>query len=439
MIDYCDNGHKRVKGNSTLWAYNELARAQYLKLNYDGYIIGIEKHRRKHIGLKKGQLDEKRFSKLSETTGFIQKQHRVQNELFLKHRHDNKAMLVTHIIGFFDGTENLCNIYENHKEFKANYSNAYEIGFGSFLNGAFRQDLTQKIKAAQQAGDPYTHLFVMSMGWSNDQHESIWRYNRIIESVETTARNDKDFDGEFKPLVIGLTWPSVWLSKLGELGRKIGHFSSLMNKANDADEIGYTVGNMLINFTIPSVLSEVDPDREMAVIAVGHSFGARVISRAIFSRNHLAEAYRRNEPVVDLFIGLQSAFSLNRFLDKGTEGAPYLLHGEMPMAFVMTTSQHDGANGFANLFNVPFAGGVSAKTYSDNYPEKIVSCQWQKGAEQKLPELGADNNILIVNASSIINDYQNGGNCDRLSGHNDVLDDDIGRLLWLSILAYVNK
>lgn len=73
--------------------------------------------------------------------------------------------------------------------------------------------------------------------------------------------------------------------------------------------------------------------QKYSFILIGHSFGARVITRAIFSNGLIdppkvnkesSETHQKNTCDVDLVIGLQGAFSINRFIPgEGEEGSPY--------------------------------------------------------------------------------------------------------------------
>lgn len=48
-------------------------------------------------------------------------------------------------------------------------------------------DLATQLQQAQAQGKPLTHVMVMSMGWNNDQAESLYRFNTIIKNVQQEA------------------------------------------------------------------------------------------------------------------------------------------------------------------------------------------------------------------------------------------------------------
>ena len=123
-------------------------------------------------------------------------------------------------------------------------------------------------------------------------------------------------------------------------------FIGYPNKADDADEIGYTIMNLLLNEVIADIKSAPDYSG-VPVVVFGHSFGGRLTSRAVYSAKHLREERRPAKPTVDVYVGLQPAFSVSRFIKaRGREGAPYL-HGECarrscrPDEFVSRHGQSD--------------------------------------------------------------------------------------------------
>jgi hypothetical protein len=73
--------------------------------------------------------------------------------------------------------------------------------------------------------------------------------------------------------------------------------------------------------------------KKYSFILIGHSFGARVITRAIFSNGLInppkvnkesPETHQKNMYDIDLVFGLQGAFSINRFIPgEGEERSPY--------------------------------------------------------------------------------------------------------------------
>lgn len=92
---------------------------------------------------------------------------------------------------------------------------------------------------------------------------------------------------------------------------------------------------------------EYKKDFSPGIVAIGHSMGARLLSQAIFSKEYIKPELRNSssESHVDLFIGLQGAFSAKRFVkEEGWEGSPYAAFNEYPTVFTLTTSRYDLAN-----------------------------------------------------------------------------------------------
>ncbi|BBU30268.1 hypothetical protein BTHE68_40020 [Burkholderia sp. THE68] len=206
--------------------------------------------------------------------------------------------------------------------------------------------------------DGYTHLLVVVMGWNTSQDEAIRNFNDIVGNIVEAAyppdislsderKKDIRRPGKplpFRPLVIGVTWPSFWSNRLS-------NFLSYKNKAGDADELGLSWLNVLLNRTLPCVLkSTARPDGQIQLrtVLIGHSFGARAATRALFSSPMLETGTTSLGPPkspIDLAIGLQGAVSINRFVPtRSDEGAPYRDFSRMvDTTVVLTASEHDAA------------------------------------------------------------------------------------------------
>jgi hypothetical protein len=182
----------------------------------------------------------------------------------------------------------------------------------------------------------YTHIIVMSTGWNTPLWESDVNYadwqkviGREMRLLHPTT--------PFRPLFIGLTWPSFWKSRWKWTGPR-----SFLNKAHDADEIGLTWANLLVNKVLPDVVAGLD--QKPRLIAIGHSFGARLLSRAVNSGMAISQFVSGKEGRFSLFIGLQAAFSVNRFTGQGGEGSPYSKTFTNRVArYAFVSSEHDKA------------------------------------------------------------------------------------------------
>lgn len=62
------------------------------------------------------------------------------------------------------------------------------------------------------------------------------------------------------------------------------------------------------------VRKNIKKDFSPGIVAIGHSMGARLLSQAIFSKEYIKPELRNSssESHVDLFIGLQGAFSAKK-------------------------------------------------------------------------------------------------------------------------------
>ena len=124
----------------------------------------------------------------------------------------------------------------------------YETRGWEALKNKLKVALRNEIDKAIADQRPYTHLIIASMGWNNDQVESIQHYNALIGNLIASAH--RAGDNRFRPLLHGLTWPSVWgdaLPKPFWVIQYLFHFISYFDKANDADAIGMTFANWLVN------------------------------------------------------------------------------------------------------------------------------------------------------------------------------------------------
>ena len=243
-----------------------------------------------------------------------------------------KAMVVTHIIAYAPDraaasqprmvTRFLYNVYPNAgaKEFGADPgAESYEERGWRALEGELLTAVRGELQAASTRGAPYTHLLIGSMGWDNDQVECLRRFNAIVDHALAAARRAGS-GAAFNPLLVGITWPSVWgWPSWFDIGAALYKLFGYANKADDADEIGFGLGNWVVN-RLGAEAKLAQPTLKLVVF--GHSFGARLTSRAVFSRAFLKQP--PGDSPVDLYLGLQGAFSVRRFIkNEGNEGWPY--------------------------------------------------------------------------------------------------------------------
>lgn len=403
--------------------YQELGRAQHFNLVVPGYVLAIEKRSmyKEDKTLLEGIISadrpyEPRF--IEPTHG--DQESKTKDRVFKRATSDliSKVMLVTHITKSvrYEGqnyTQYLYNAYEQDLDGQYGFAESFAKVDLMFA------DMALQLKQAKEKGEPFTHVIVMSMGWNNDQVESLYRYNTIIKNVQQEALAHQQ---AFRPLVICFTWPSVWGGVTDSvIFRTAKHLASYVNKTDDADENGYTWGNWVVNKKIPDALAAAGVlNAKPKVVLIGHSFGARFLGRALFSAPYINAEYAAQN-TVDVFLGLQGAFSLRRFVpDAGIEGSPYAGFKSLPGKIVLTSSEHDSSN-FAALWAAN-AGGPQGLRFARKTPAVFNVVDWSVSGNAL--SVTADK-ITLVDASSIVKRES-----DKIDAHNDILDAEMAKLIW---------
>ena len=400
----------KISNEQTDRPFNSLGRSVQLDLLHEGYVIGIEKRSWEEIGNPSGKY-EGRFIPLPAISDTDSR----QNTKFKAVTNDTKGMVITHIASFFEGRQFLYNAYSKFGEEQIKY----ERGFRGLDD--FKDDLLKRLIEARQNNFPYTHLFILVMGWNNDQHKSIWRYNQLLNHLKEVAEMKET---SFRPLAITFTWPSVWKAISDSWMEKkfMGHAGSYFNKANDADEIGFTIANWILNKQLNEIKLEYGKENFPFVTGVGHSFGARLIATAMDSPQHLADPPLFDTPIVDLFIGLQGAFSINRFISgKGIEGSLYENFRDWRTRIILTSSTHDSATPIARYTSgASHVGGKFGLALAIEHPDIFDVKKWNPNS---VPRFNADK-VAVLDCESIISGDQ---------AHNDVFDIEMAKLIWSCI------
>lgn len=393
--------------------YNAIGRYELGHLKVEGIILGFEKMNN----------DQNDFTKLSFNQHFTG--HRAnnmdvadsRNENFLNVTNDPKKMTLTHIVQFGDTTEYIYNSYSDG--YQGNFD--YAKGIGELLN--LEEYLVEKFNKASQEGTPYSHILLLSMGWNNDQFQTISHYNSILNNLN--ALNDEDFN----PFVIGVTWPSTWFSRnKSGIVRTLGHGLSYFNKANDADELGYTYLNILVNRVLPNVRQRVDAHSKY--IAIGHSFGGRILSRAIYSENYLIAS--SEGPKLDAFIGLMPAYSVRRYTNEGHNAARYVNWESIETQNIIVSSYNDKANPYAFwTTHIGGGGGIDfAKRKSDIF-DVVVWNDENIQANRENIQLNEER-IVVIDASSVVFKHvDDNDNDNTITAHNDIDDVEMAEILNL--------
>lgn len=444
-----------------------------LSYRFPGFLIGVEQANRYLIGLP-------------DSANVTEKGKGVRGIAALLN--DRRRTFVSHILEFEDQDANsldkdkraapktemvktttLYNIYEvagPKDEEEAKHGNPFHRGFVELK--ALGNTLDKRLESANgkppekdsSAWPPepgaYTHILVYCMGWNTDQQESIRNYNSLMGYL-TKAAKQPDGKTGFRPLVIGLSWPSEW-SFLKPL--------SYVAKAGDADETGLVWGSYLLK----KVLKPLKLKYRLPLVLIGHSFGARVLTRAVASNPDWVVEEKGDEYVelkdftkkeIDLFIGLQGAFSANRFVATGAlisgwwEGSPYAGLLGKPTRFIFTWAKKDNANPIAAyVTGAHHVGGRFGHEFCLQHLDAFWPAvyagkrngakphDWPYVAEEQWynPENGwgdlpdsTNRKIFTMDVSGIVKEqpYGKGG-----GAHSDIYTPEMGRFLWDSIRKF---
>jgi len=469
-INFLKSEEDRLRTGGDLAKYHYLVREPYsVGLRHDGFIVGIEKSPKTIIGFGNSEaFDKTRFKPWGPYEGpsgtdeeRIWNDHleaRIQH--FRKVTNDPKSMFVSHILeyGLDEGQVrmNVSPLYLAYR--KSGFADQpdplpcppaepaaeeekkpieYRCGWKAL--DLLHDRIKRKLRDAAAKGNAYTHIIVSAMGWNNDQVESVRRYNALVGNIIAQARMDDTVAGNsFNPLVIGLTWPSVWGGdSFFNVLNKVLHITSYGVKANDADEIGYTIANYLVN----NILPRLGADHNFETVLIGHSFGARITSRAMFS-GHLLK--NPPSPGADganvLLLDLEGAYSVRRYkadhrlpffvrpFNKG-EGAPYLVYRDLGGKVVLTWSSKDRGNPASRYLtgakNVGARLGYELSLKIKDTFEHLVWIDDDEDLDDAVcNEYKDDERILMVDASSVV------------FNHNDILNRGMGRFIWQMISCF---
>lgn len=400
--------------------------AKYTITYSPSYLIGVEKANRKRIGGPKwGDCTGKDYCFNTRAQALSPELRDKIEERF----DDRKGHFVSHIVRYQQHGntsvtgDRLYSIYASDgTEQSAKCSSQGESGIQACFNSGWDALRHFKDEIAQRLKDEHiTHIIVMSTGWKTLQPESISNYNEWIGNILAAAREDGQ--SEFRPLFIGFSWASDW--------ERWPEGVDFVNKGHDADEVGLSWANVLIH----EVVLPLKHDTHVSVVLIGHSFGARLLSRAIHSGVILPKTPPVQDPV-DLFLGMQGAFSVNRFTaNKGKEGHPYGNFSQAAKKIILTSSQHDEAVTRAIHTGDTFVGSAHAYelTREPDYVGLFEHTAIDAQGRWTTPPSHDSSKVALVEASSMIatNKPGTGG-----KAHSDVFDKESGRFIWQAIREF---
>ncbi|MDZ7813615.1 MAG: alpha/beta hydrolase [Ideonella sp.] len=305
-------------------------------------------------------------------------------------------------------------------------------------------DSWRGVKAARErmasdlAHGRYTHVVMIAMGWNTVQTEAMQNFASITRNLQAAAPDKANF----RPYIIGFTWPSQWDNPF--LGSVLVRPSSLLNKANDADEFAAGWLSASIRYAVLPALAETAVrGQRPKLIAIGHSFGARALSHAICRGTVLkpGEGGLNDPPLaagaVDALISLQGAYSLNRLRASGAGPSSLAYAPGCPAAarLVFTASRHDSAaEGAAKIPGPLWAGSMKSwlrlqqdGSHLDDGSRMTLCTAQADGQLGQGCDLTPQTRMLYVNASELIK-YQSFGTGG--GAHSDIYRPETGRFLW---------
>ncbi|GAX59335.1 hypothetical protein SCALIN_C02_0014 [Candidatus Scalindua japonica] len=423
-------------------------------LKYPGFLVGIEKGHREDIDpnntynvveqLNRGVTSEKNYERVKDILG------------------DRKLTFISHIAQYRLKSSTTENPYQGipyieeefiHNAYEKDYDHTKVYSDSDVVLGKLKERLGE-IKNSER----YTHIFLYCMGWNTDQQECLRNYNSLLAlMIENYAGREP-----FRPLFVGISWPSLWKWKVFKY---TGIISSYFAKADDADEVGLVWANRVLR----DILVPLKREKEIPLIIVGHSLGSRALTRALFSAPLVptvlvdsSDDIKKSD--IDLVIGLEGAFSVRRFLKgKGLEGYPYEKFADYARKFVFTWSSHDTATEAPVIYGTRYIGSESGYNYTSKFDsfehfkinveeiDQASAVKGQRDKKKKKYKLDINYNrifkdvqdsmkwknsftdaskISIVDASELIyyHPYQKGGNA-----HNDIYTPGVADFIWSCI------
>ena len=212
-----------------------------------------------------------------------------------------------------------------------------------------------------------------------------------------------------------------------------------MSEGNDADEIGFTWVNYLLN----DVLNPIAAESDAQLVAIGHSFGTRIVLGAHYVRDILL----RSQPVADTpvtLIGMQAAFPAGRFISQEGKEHQYVRANKGDARVIITSSDSDKANSTICYYNflgwdigTGYVGGPcgleQVKKNPELYGKSITVLKTNKAGQPANPPILKQ--VSLYNASPFVGCELEGTSS---GSHSDVYDQEMGHFLG-EIIRSVNE
>jgi hypothetical protein len=310
-----------------------------------------------------------------------------------------------------------------------------EIGSPQVAFDRLKAAMTRDIESARNAGRPISHLVLLATGWNTFQDESAQNFADWAASLAAEG------PATFNPIFVAISWQSTWGKMEGANGSVLS-VMSFPNKSNDADEIGFTAANQLLN----RYLTPIAAEHGLSILGIGHSFGTRILAAAFHGRVMLKGLHGDVSRIPTItFVALQPAFSVNR-MTLGKKEAFYT--SALPVIpgtrSFFTASLKDKAtakgNAVIGMFGKkPYISSPqlllsfeskAAPTYLEPLELWKISCPTEGCSEsarlQLLPPVAACARVPLIDATAVVNEGATAS-----GAHSDVYDRAAAQLIFL--------
>lgn len=391
----------------------------------EGFLVGIEKAPKKILGESSYGADLETMQ-----DGYADVVGRLKNDskqFFISHVIEYPAQPISNAQGETSSkpaySRSLYNIYAELRNTKLRNKpdEASVLKDNWDVIKKLQDAVSDRIASAEAEHKPYTHLILLSMGWNTPQEEAVRNFRSIsLRLGETRVVAEKT---PFRPLYIGVTWPSDWG---GSAAKTLASYS---NKSHDADELGLS----WLSAIVKNVVAPYTGSGKLGTVVIGHSFGARTTSMAVCSDGAFGKKYTNNGKI-DLLIGLEGAYSFNRFTGGGKHeriAYPGIPPCERAGHIVLSTSKHDSA--VSKAIWAPMTG--EAKTYERVCQDESAFDCMKVSGDGKLvtAAYASDRHIHLLEASDLIkyNAYGSGS-----GAHSDIYRSETAVMLRQAICQF---
>jgi hypothetical protein len=256
-----------------------------------------------------------------------------------------------------------------------------------------------------------THIILLATGWNTRQYESYLDFKAWMDNLTEEFKSKHE---EFRPIFIGTSWQSEW-----PWWEHIP-FISEFTKGNDADEIGFTWENYLLN----DLMRPIAKLSGAQLVVIGHSFGSRIALGAHYTRDIIV----RNEPVADVpitIIGMQAAFPIARFVTTEGKEHQYVAANKKNATVVITSSKDDEATGKMCIGTAYVGAGCGLEELRKNnaYKDFVTVLPTSDDGTPTKPD---DHRVWVYDASPFVNCQLE---ATKSGAHSDVYDAKMGHFL----------